>query len=529
MVPSAPNTPPNPHDQRPTTGSLEDVFRQKFAEAEVTPRASLWDQLDHELLVQQNDTYRRRLALHRWVAAACVLLLLGGGVWATWRQWGLSNGVGTTPNILASANSGQAESSRLTGDGAAVGPGAAVAGRAERGLASAAGTGSYAAGADGIRGEAAAAYASTGRLLARATEAGLAGWNPAGAPGYAGAGLYSQPSGGYPYGGAAAGFGGGSAPDNSAWGSVALRTIRVSGAGLSGRPDTLKPALLAVPLAPAAPTELAAASSPNDNKPAPAKLWRRLRLGGTYAASSFSPNINFSSSDSRAKADPVTMALRNYYQDDAEQEYRRNLRAGLSQRVALAAAYALNDRWTIVSGAEVAEHRATSATTYGFLDGQQPTRLAADLFRPAVAVPTRPEARATSYRYRTASVPVLVRYGSGKPGVSLYAKVGAAVSVLLSSHSELEGSPEAARTYTLSSKESPYRQVLTSARAGAGVRYQPADASWSLALGPTAEIGLTTLNANPSQRLLRQSRPYSVGVEASVEFGTTKAAPVVQQ
>lgn len=92
MLPSDPNHTP---DSRPT-GDLENLFRQKFAEAEVTPRASLWEQLDHELLVQQNETYRRRLLGYRWAAAASVLLLAGGGTWL-----GLQPnpaGVATAPN-----------------------------------------------------------------------------------------------------------------------------------------------------------------------------------------------------------------------------------------------------------------------------------------------------------------------------------------------------------------------------------------------------------------------------------------------
>ncbi|UYZ62834.1 hypothetical protein [Hymenobacter weizhouensis] len=519
MVPSAPNSTPNPHDQHPRTGSLEDVFRQKFAEAEVTPRASLWEQLDHELLVQQNDTYRRRLAVHRWVAAACLLLLLGGGGWATWRQWAQNASA-----ELAAQASGNANPSAATADARATLPAGArsVAGPVTPGTAAseaATATGMLAA-AGGATETAtgATAYPNSPAAAARLLQNALLG-APAGTPAAVGFGFNGSLTTEQAYANLL----------GSAFGDMPLRAVRVSGFGsLAGRPDTLKPALLTLPQAPAGQAQLAAASPEAQESQLPTKLWRRLRLGGSYAASSYNPNINFSQSEGRVKADPVTVALRNYYQDDAEQEYRRNLRAGLSQRVALAATFALNDRWAVTAGAEVAEHRATSATTYGFLDGKQQGRQAADLFRPASLPPSQPETRATSYRYRTASVPVGVRYGSTKPGVSLYAKVGAAVSVLLSSRSELEGSPEATRTYTVSSAESPYRQVLTSARAGAGVRYQPTDASWNVAVGPTAEVGLTTLNASPTQRLLRQSRPYSVGVEASVEFGPVKASPVGQ-
>ena len=41
----------------------------------------------------------------------------------------------------------------------------------------------------------------------------------------------------------------------------------------------------------------------------------------------------------------------------------------------------------------------------------------------------------------------------------------------------------------------------------------------ALTLGPVAELGLAPLNAHPAQSFLAQSRPYSFGVEAGVEFG----------
>jgi hypothetical protein len=106
--------------------------------------------------------------------------------------------------------------------------------------------------------------------------------------------------------------------------------------------------------------------------------------------------------------------------------------------------------------------------------------------------------------------------------------MGAAVNVLLKSRTEVDGNSAATRDYTLSSSDSPYRKVLTSVRGGGGVRYQPTDATWSLALGPVAEAGLNTLNQNPGGSFFKRSRPYSVGLEASVEFGGQKAAAVAR-
>ncbi|WP_055562654.1 hypothetical protein [Hymenobacter sp. AT01-02] len=292
-------------------------------------------------------------------------------------------------------------------------------------------------------------------------------------------------------------------------------------------PDTLKPSLLAMP---AMKSAMLAANEPTVEEKQPTKLWHRLRVGGSYSAGAYNPNINFSQADGRIKADPLTLALNDYYQEDAETEYRRNLRAGLSQRLAVTVDYALNRKLSVRTGAEVAEQRATSATSYGFVDGKQVGLTAANaLFspRPSFASRAPQAARTTTYRYRTAGIPVEVRYASSRPGVSLYAKVGAAVNLLLGSRSELGGAPEATRTYTLTTAESPYRQVLVSGRGGAGMRYQPAAASWSVSVGPTVDAGFNTMNARPAQSMRNQSRPYSVGIEASVEFGANRpVAPI---
>lgn len=547
MAASAPNN-PTPQDPRPT-GDLEHLFRQTFAEAEVAPRANLWEQLDLEMVSEQNDTYRRRLVVHRWVAAACLLLALGFGGWAALYQFR-----GTQPELAANlpldaagtegaAATGLARSSRN----------APAAAATDAALAAAGGAASATAGSQPAAGAAHRTLTETLAAAYQSARTALGGSAPAGslsndtqlayrADGRSGSqyglGVASRRTGGslldgyqnaadpaftLTSAGALSGQGGAAEGFSSL---AALQARLRSGLGL-GLPDTLKPSLLALPT----PTQLAAAQTAEEEQPQTPKLWRRVRLGGSYAAGAYNPNINFSQADARLKAaDPVTSALRDYYQEDAETEYRRHLRAGFSQRVALTVDYALSRRFSLRSGAEVAEHRAASATSYGFIDGKQVGNdVNTTLFnsRPGLASRAPLQARATSYRYRTAGIPVEVRYAGTKPGVSIYAKVGAAVNLLLGSHSELEGSPEATRNYTLTSADSPYRQLLVTGRAGAGIRYQPAAAAWSVAVGPTADAGFNTLNARPAQSVKNQSRPYSVGVEASVEFGAARPATVL--
>jgi hypothetical protein len=530
---SAPNNMSN--NPRPS-GDLEHLFRQTFAEAEIQPRTNLWEQLDHELVVQQNDTYRRRLVVHRWVAAACLLLALGFGGWAA--LWQLNKG--TTGQM---ASSGARPGSAQSGLGA--GSSAATRATAQAGLNGSPTELAATAAQSGVAGDASDLLATGPLGQARAYSAAVSSadgvYSAAAGAGrqqayQAGSlGRYASRPETYGYSGGAAGGGvnygfasqgqQGTATTSENLLSLSYLTSRLRSSLGLGLPDTLKPSLLAQP-APT-PSQLAALAAPeNEERQAP-KLWHRLRVGGTYAASTYNPNINFSQADSKLKADAVTLALNRYYREDAETEYRSNLRAGLAQRVALTVDYAINKKWSVGSGVEVAEQRATSATSYGFLDGKQVRSSDAVLFNTASRAysPAPQVTRATSYRYRSAGIPITVRYGSSKPGATLYAKVGAAVNVLLNTRSELEGSPEITRTYTLASQDSPYRKVMTSVRGGAGIRYQPATAKWSMAVGPVAEASMTTLNAHPNQATLHQSRPYSIGLEASVEFGTTR--PVV--
>ncbi|SDX80515.1 hypothetical protein [Hymenobacter psychrophilus] len=518
------NPPFDNHQPARPTGDLEHLFQQKLAGAEVRPRANFWDQLDHELVAQQhtdmlrqNAMYRQRAAVYRWAAAACLVLALGVASWAYLARSGQPAGP-----VLATTTGSAASSSGLALPETGFGAGrydhlAGLAATLATEEASAQSVGAYGSGhALRTGGQAAAGYSEAAAALASTSEAFQGA--------YSAAGLLALP---------------GRRQDiAAAWGQPTSLAVTFDDLNLRnelglGRPGQRQ--LLMPDEVPAAAVARTTFTTEPTHK-VPGKLWKRLRVGGSYALSVFNPNINFSRADARTKADPVTNALRSYYQEDAEREYRRNLRSGPSQRVALTASYQFSPHWTISTGAEWAESRASSATSFGFLDGKQVGDEAPNIF----AAPSSSAGfgirngggaaapRPTSYRYRTAAVPVSVTYGSQKAGLSLYAKAGAVVSLLLNSRSELEGSPEATRSYDIRSAESPYRTLFASARMGGGVRYQPVLSTWNVTLGPSAEVFITPLNANPSQRAARQTRPYSLGVEATVEFGSTKVMPAVQ-
>ena len=253
--------------------------------------------------------------------------------------------------------------------------------------------------------------------------------------------------------------------------------------------------------------------------PAPPALApeRRWQFGLTYAASSYQPNIDFSKDVDAYN--PAMGANSVELTRSAAAEYRSHLRAGLGQRLGGWASRRLgSSRFALRTGLEVTESRAQSASTVAFV-GEQ----VADL---SYLLPAASPLRTSTHRYRTASIPVEVSYrGAARPGFSLYGKLGGVFNTLFSVHSEVEGNPEAARTYTLSSINSPYRRYSASVRGGVGVRYQPAGHYWSLNVGPVVEGGILSLNLDPIQDFWKQQRPYSFGLEAGVELGRAPKLP----
>ena len=292
-------------------------------------------------------------------------------------------------------------------------------------------------------------------------------------------------------------------------GSLAL------GASPAFEPATLlsgRIAALAGPEVPALPLRFAAMEVPADDTPAPVAPARAWQFGASYAAGLFQPNTNFSrvGTDADFGYNAALGANSATLSEAAAAEHRDNLRPGSSQRLAVRATRRLGGRLALSTGAELSQSYAKSASTMAFVGEQVPD------FGPD----TRGLLRTTNFRYRTAGIPVEVRYADPvKRGWSAYGRVGAVVSALLRVRAEVEGIPEATRSYSITSSNTPYRRVLTNVRGAGGVQFRPADGNWTATLGPVAEVGLLSLNAHPAQGFFGQSRAYSVGLEAGVEFG----------
>ncbi|OUJ75123.1 hypothetical protein BXP70_03605 [Hymenobacter crusticola] len=517
---------------------MEHLFRQKFAEAEVMPRRNVWEQIDHDLLVRQNESYRRRLVQQRWIAAACIMLVVAASTWAVRLNFSPKASLATVTEQGTNVTTSKQPTSTASGaTQLAVAPATAPAGNAAP-LLAATGRNQQVATTTEVEqiekqapsfGTASEGFASSG-----STYGPHVGHSFVGSSGQMPMGLFTArqaTAGGYAPSFAtqeAAGGGLGLLPDFMA---TRVAGLLASMTGAHGAlPDTLRKAAL-----PAGPEMLAAQEVLPERPRTSGKRWR---WSAAVAAASYNPNINFSRNSQSALATPqysnsptqnVGYTTQAAMYEQAANEYRQHLQAGAGFRGKLGAARPLSKRWELTTGVEVAQLAAMSqftATTAAY-------SLATDAFTGGNATYrqqltnntgnfAQTNSSATHYRYTSAGVPVAVRYSSPKNGLSFYATLGAAVNVLLGSRTEVVGTTEATQKYSLNSSDSPYRKVLASVRAGAGARYRAADGQWSLLVGPEADLGMTTLNADPAQSFFKRSRPYSVGLATSVEFGGTK-------
>ena len=555
----------NPIDKNFTpkpTGNLEELFRHHLGEeAAVPPQPLLWDQIDNSLLIRQNETYRRRLTATRWVAAASLLLasLAGTGWWVGRDALLSSNGVAGEGRLAATRPAAAAATTAPTAAGrrTAAAPNSTNATTGSQGAASnrvpgagamaAAGTAANAGGRSAGFGPVSSPQNLGGRYSpmtrdgSRRFQAAQAAVASAAGPGYASraAQVVSAPDNPLSLGEAPgrrelAAVAAASAASGSVAASVATGGAASSAsAGLAATTPTLAAAALTAPTTSALavgqtgalaaratilaladaqllPTGLVSAPVPTEAAAIDAHRWH---YSTSYLAGVFNPNINFSrigiEPANGYDRSPAFGANSPALTESAATEYRNNLRPGLSQRLAVLATRHLKGHWSLSTGLELSQATARSASASAFVGEQL-----FDLGQTAHPLQT------TDFRYRLANVPAELRYTNPvKRGWSLYGRLGGVVSALLGVRSEVAGNPEATRTYSITSAGTPYRRVLASVRGGAGAQFRAGTGKWALSVGPVADLGLVSLNAHPAQPYLAQSHPFTIGVEAAIEFG----------
>jgi len=542
----------------PPKGSLEDLFRYHLLESEaaaVPPRPQVWEQVDNSLLLAQNEKYRRRLAAYRWAVAASLLLasLAGGGWWHSQRPVPATDTLAQATTRQATNQAGLATARRAAATTAL--PTSTPASPSATPVAMVTNPGSllsttHASAIDPTATLLASAPATSTHRQRRGTRASaLAEFRASGQlPGSQLPGSYLQApvelaiNAGYrtQRGQRHSTTGNATQAAPNQFNDLAVATLAMPKHAGDQQPapaDTdaqlLAPTSVALAIAsPGATAEatltarLASLTSASAALPAslaevavapgpPLELTRRWQYGASYSASAYNPNIEWAKSPVVASSAPImTTPHPASFTRSVAAEYRDNLHSGLGQRLSVWATRRLgNGRWGLRTGLELAQNTATSASSVAFVG--EPV---ADLSY--LNASYTPQMQRTSYRYRSVSVPAELRYSNPlKTGFSFYGRLGAMLTALLNVRSEVEGTPEATRTYSLASASTPYRRVSAGLRAGAGMQYRPAGHQWSLNFGPVAEVGILSLNADPSQDFWGQQRPYSFGLEAGMEIG----------
>lgn len=570
------------NSQLPPKGSLEELFRHHLLESEaaaVPPRPLVWEHIDNSLLLAQNEKYRRRLLAYRWgMAASLLLAALGGGGWWHSQQTASATLASAHPQgsaaqtAVVNATTASRRALPLTSQptptsqdlaqaaGSSALPPTQQPGYANAGAASAVRrvatpsthqgsarlvattqpepSGRFAkwAGAAEKRALAVAGPATRATAAQRPKRGvGIARQATTNVPADAATVALFSTTTAEPIETTATSF------------STSSRSFSTAAPNVSQREATLAASLAEPTLAAAfLPTKQAARAAdsragedllasnqvllarspagalptslaPKEVTPLPATELRRWRFGVEYAATAFNPNIDFNRNAASYNS-AVSFSTVSATQAAAA-EYRANLRAGLGQRLGLRAIRWLGGHWSLSTGVEAAQQDAYSATSSGFV-GQQQADINSFAIPSNIYVPR--ELHTSSYRYRSAGVPVELRYDNqAKTGLSFYGRVGAIVSALLSVRSEVASNPEATRTYSFFSASTPYRRLTTLLRGSAGVRYRPANSTWGVSVGPTAEAGVQSMNTETDKSFLQQNRPYSFGLEAGFEFGGT--------
>ncbi|OGX89867.1 hypothetical protein [Hymenobacter coccineus] len=365
------STSPADHDADRPQGSLEDLFRHHLAQAEAPPRPMLWEQLDTALLVRQNETYRRRLAATRWVAAASLALatLAGGASWWTHHAAPGPQVAATAPGPPAGRNTAEQATGTAGAPGASQADGAALASTRTTNANTTAGQ--LAAGSSAGTEQLAAAGRGAYAVYDNASNGRGAGYSASGAP--AGAGLRTPLAGapaagrassnrntdlGAPAAGAAT-FANATTGQHGSTYRTALNNYDAAGADMNtqgpgyaaaGAPvqfaaefDALaqrQAALAKNPAAAALPVRLAAVAVTPNVAAAPLKRWQ---FGVSVASGVFSPNADFSQEDGTpalTASIPYSVAASTNavaFNNRSAAEYREYLHGGLDQRVAVRA------------------------------------------------------------------------------------------------------------------------------------------------------------------------------------------------
>ncbi|SIQ58337.1 outer membrane beta-barrel protein [Pontibacter lucknowensis] len=550
--------------------TLEDEFQRRLFDAEARPAPDLWARIDHDLTVQENKDYKKRVLFYRQLAAACFVLFAVTGALLAYYYNGSMNQGGVQPGIAAlpaakPANAPVTVEEAMSAYAAQQEEASAMAYTPVEETAQA----NSAASAAGMR---------QGKQPVTAETSELSNEPQAGdyfnvAPGYSPyLGYTPMPgrsrgyvSGGFPGSNSGATQGSLFAPGNRytqiiTWESVTITFGNNTAA--AGQPFPLgNQSMVAKPKSFAEMSEAhqasrqhtaevaqgALAAQQSKSADAVTKSSSRWSLNLAYAPSVFEQNIGLPDplampgSNNRnmlsiAASGPSVNASQESFQNmtAAREEFEESTQPAYSYAVEAKAGFKLKEKLKLLTGIGYSESRTRSKSNYIVRQfwvkprSNERYELSPSTFfvsslndgfsSDSVSVARTGDAYATEYKYRHLTVPLGLQYEQDiNKDWFMYVAAGAAANFLLESSVTASNQDVQSVSYAANDSESPFRNVQFSGNASVGVgkRITP---NLTLALGPEVRHYFSTLVADPDKAAAPQGRPYAIGMNMSLNY-----------
>ncbi|WP_299984672.1 outer membrane beta-barrel protein [uncultured Pontibacter sp.] len=550
--------------------TLEDEFQRRLFDAEARPAPDLWARIDHDLTVQENKDYKKRVLFYRQLAAACfVLFALTGTLLAYYYNGHLNKG-DAQPGIAALPATKPANAPVTVEEAMS-----AYAAQQEEASAMAYTPVEETAETKSV---ANAAGMRQGKQPVTAETSKLSNEPQAGdyynvAPGYSPyLGYTPMPgrsrgyvSGGFPGSNSGATQGSLFAPGNRytqiiTWESVTITFGNNTPA--SGQPFPLgNQSMAAKPKSFAEMSEAhqasrqqtaevaqgALAAQQSKSADAVTKSNSRWSLNLAYAPSVFEQNIGLPDplampgSNNRnmlsiAASGPSVNASQESFQNmtAAREEFEESTQPAYSYAVEAKAGFKLKEKLKLLTGIGYSESRTRSKSNYIVRQfwvkprSNERYELSPSTFfvsslndgfsSDSVSVARTGDAYATEYKYRHLTVPLGLQYEQDiNKDWFVYVAAGAAANFLLESSVTASNQDVQSVSYAANDSESPFRNVQFSGNASVGVgkRITP---NLTLALGPEVRHYFSTLVADPDKAAAPQGRPYAIGMNMSLNY-----------
>lgn len=547
-------------------------------DAEASPAPDLWARIDHELTVQENKDYRKRVLFYRQLAAACfVLFAITGALLGYHFHDGTHQGQ-SQPTMAALPEPGKATDKVVTPEEAMEAylqrqseaaiakvepavkesaPKAAVSPTVTRAPMAPAPAGILPVPEDAQKGSyynvapGYSPYLGFGQETAR-NRGLVSGYAPGSAqagfgnPGLPSGNRYSQI---ITWESVTITFGNNPAMGQPAPGSRNLAAKPNTFAEMSGPQSTLRQNQAQQQVETLASKlnkeqEKATEQQKNDG---------RWSLNLAYAPSYFEQNIGLTEMTrlggspnrfglSSADSDYISVnASEESYKNmtAAREEYKNNTEPAFSYAVEVKAGLKLKDRLKLLTGIGYSE--SVSRTKSNFIVRQfwvKPrtnelydmgpstifmSALNTGLVSDSISVTPTSEAFATEYKYRHLSIPVGLQYEHDiAKDWFMYVAGGVAANFLIETSVTASHQDVQPVSYSPGDEGSPFRNVQMSSNAslGVGKRISP---NLTVALGPEIRNYFNTLVADPENMMAPQGRPYALGLTMGLNYQLSSA------